>query len=116
MTLNNTLEILFQELFLQNALNVLSETSLKDLFLKKETGIGLNFTHSSKQYNNRIHSSTELTPFQPSLKNNEGFVYNNILDNRKNLKPKFQVNDLVRTGDLKRISSKGDTTNWLFKL
>ena len=29
----------------------------------------------TKQYNNRIHSSTKLTPIQASLKKNEGFVY-----------------------------------------
>ena len=28
----------------------------------------------TKQYNNRIHSSTKLTPIQASLKKNEGFV------------------------------------------
>ena len=32
------------------------------------------------------------------------------------IKPKFQVNDLVRTADLKRTFSKGDTTNWSHKL
>ena len=30
--------------------------------------------------------------------------------------PKFQLNDLVRTTDLKRTFSKGDTTNWSYKL
>ena len=29
---------------------------------------------------NRIHSSTKLTPIQASLKKNEGFVYENLLD------------------------------------
>ena len=29
---------------------------------------------NSKQYNNRIHSSTRLTPIQASLKKNEGYV------------------------------------------
>ena len=29
----------------------------------------------TKQYNNRIHSSTKLTPIQASLKKNEGYVY-----------------------------------------
>ena len=32
------------------------------------------------------------------------------------IKPKFQINDLVRTADLKKTFSKGDTTNWLYKL
>ena len=70
----------------------------------------------TKQYNNRIHSSTKLTPIQASLKTNEGFVYKNLLDKRKKVKPKFQINDLVRTADLKKTFSKGDTTNWSYKL
>ena len=39
-----------------------------------------------------------------------------MLDTRKKIKPKFQVNDLVRTADLKRTFSKGGTTNWSYKL
>ena len=70
----------------------------------------------TKQYNNRIHTSTKLSPKDASLKKNEGFVYNNLLDKRKKIKPKFQINDMVRTADLKRTFSKGDTTNWSYKL
>ena len=70
----------------------------------------------TKQYNNRIHSSTKLTPIQASLKKNEGFAYKNLLDKRKKVKPKFQINDIVRTADLKKTFSKGDTTNWSYKL
>ena len=70
----------------------------------------------TKQYNNRVHSSTKLTPIQASLKKNEGFVYKNLLDKRNKIKPKFQINNLVRTADLKRTFSKGDTTNWSYKL
>ena len=70
----------------------------------------------TKHYNNTIHSSTKLTPIQASLKKNEGYVYKNLLDKRKKVKPKFQINDLVRTADLKKTFSKGDTTNWSYKL
>ena len=70
----------------------------------------------TKQYNNRIHSSTKLSPKDASLKKNEGFVYKNLLDKRKKIIPKFKINDLVRTADLKRTFSKGDTTNWSYKL
>ena len=70
----------------------------------------------TKQYNTRIHSSTKLTPIQASLKKNEGHVYKNLLDKRNKIKPKFQMNDLVRTADLKKTFSKGDTTNWSYKL
>ena len=70
----------------------------------------------TKQYNNRLHSSTNLTPIQASLKKNEGYVYKKLLDKRKKVTPKFQVNDLVRTADLKKTFSKADTTNWSYKL
>ena len=70
----------------------------------------------TNQYNNRIHSSTKLSPKDASLKKNEGFVYKNLLDKRKKVKPKFQINDLVRVADLKKTFSKGDTTNWSYKL
>ena len=30
--------------------------------------------------------------------------------------PKFQLNDLVRTADLKKTFSKSDMTNWSYKL
>ena len=70
----------------------------------------------TKQYNNRIHSSTKLTPIQASLKKNEGFVDKNLIDKRKKIKPKFRVNDLVRTAVLKKTFSKSDTTNWSYKL
>ena len=70
----------------------------------------------TKQYNNRIHSSTKLSPKDASLKKNEGFVYRNLLDKRNKIKPKYKIGDLVRTEDLKRAFSKGDTTNWSYKL
>ena len=57
-----------------------------------------------------------MTPIQAILKTNEGFVYKNLLDKRKKVKPKFQINDLVRTADLKKTFSKRDTTNWSYKL
>ena len=57
-----------------------------------------------------------LTPTQASLKKNEGYVYKNLLDKRKKITLKFQINDVVRTTDLKKTFSKGDTTNWSYKL
>ena len=50
------------------------------------------------------------------MKKNEGYVYKNLIDKRKKVKPKFQLNDLVGTADLKKTFSKGDTTNWSYKL
>ena len=70
----------------------------------------------TKQYNIRIHSSTKLTAIQASLKKNEGYVYKNLLDKRNKIKPKFQVDNLVRTAALKKTFSKGNTTNWSEKI
>ena len=57
-----------------------------------------------------------MTPIQTSLEKNEGFVYKNLLDKRKKVKPKFQLNDLIRTAHLKKTFSRGDTANWSYKL
>ena len=70
----------------------------------------------TKQNNNRIHTSTKLTPIQASSKKNEGHSYKNLLDKRKEIKPKYKIHDLVRVGDLRRTLSKGDTTNWSYEL
>ena len=79
--------------------------------------IGLMFLPTiTKQYNNKVHSYTKLTPTQASLKKNESFVYQKLLDKRNKIKPKFRINDLVRVADLKKTFSKGDTTNWFYKL
>ena len=57
-----------------------------------------------------------MTPIQASLKKNEGYVYKNFLDKRNKIKRKYEIDDLVRTADLKKTFSKGDTTNWSYKL
>ena len=69
-----------------------------------------------KHYNNRIHCSTKLTPIQASLKKNEGYVYENLLDKREKINPNFEINDLVRVAELKKTFSKSDATNWSYKL
>ena len=57
-----------------------------------------------------------MTLIQASLKKNEGFVYNSLLDKRKKILPKFQANDLVRKADLMKTFSKSDTTCWFYIL
>ena len=69
-----------------------------------------------KQYNNTIHSSVKLTPFQASKKVNEKIVYNNLKNNREIQKPKFKLRQLVRQTDIKKVFSKGDSTNYSFYL
>ena len=69
-----------------------------------------------KKYNDTIHNSTKMTPNQASKKSNEKIVYNNLKDNREAQKPKFKLGDLVRTSDFKKVFTKGDSTNYSYKL
>ena len=68
------------------------------------------------KYNNTIHSSTKMTPNQASKKSNERKVYSNFQDKRRKFNPKDKLGDLVRTADIKRVFSKGDSTNYSYKL
>ena len=69
-----------------------------------------------KQYNNTIHHSIKMTPIQASKKSNQKLVYNNLGDDRVKRQPKFKLGDLVRAADIKRVFSKGDSTNYSYKL
>ena len=69
-----------------------------------------------EQYNNTVHHSTKMTPIQASKKINERKVLCNLQDRRDKQKPKFKLGQLVRTADIKRVFSKGDSTNWSYKL
>ena len=69
-----------------------------------------------KQYNNTVHHSIKMKPINASKKENEKLVFANLQDRRVRQKPKFKLGDLVRTADIKRVFSKGDSTNWSYKL
>ena len=69
-----------------------------------------------KQNNNTIHHSIKMAPNQASKKTNERKVYSNLQDGRVRQKPKFKLGQLVRTADIKRVFSKGDSTNYSYKL
>ena len=43
-------------------------------------------------------------------------VYSNLQDRRVKQKPMFKLGDLVRTADIKKVFSKGDSTNYSFLL
>ena len=74
------------------------------------------FPSAIKQYNNTIHHSTKMKPIDASKKSNQKIVYSNLQDKRKILNPKNKLGQLVRTADKKRVFSKGDSTNWSYKL
>ena len=63
-----------------------------------------------KQYINRVHHSIKMKPIDASKKSNRKLIYNNLKDDREVRKPKYKLGDLVRTSDIKKVVSKGDST------
>ena len=57
-----------------------------------------------------------MTPFQASKISNEKEVYLNLNDDKEKEHLKFNLAQLVRTADIKRVFSKGDSTNYSYKL
>ena len=53
-----------------------------------------------------------MTPIQASKKSNEKLVFINLQDQRVKQQIKFKLGQLVRTADIKRDFSKGDSTNY----
>ena len=69
-----------------------------------------------KKYNNTTYHSIKLTPLQASKKVNEKTFYQNLQDRRVKQKPLFKLGQLVRAAVIKRVCSKGDSTNYKYKL
>ena len=86
----------------------------KPVFEKGNADWSSEFPSVTKRYNNTIHSSTKLTPFQASKKSNEKVVYSNLQYRRVKQLPKFKLGLLVRTADIKRVFSKGNSTFWSY--
>ena len=57
-----------------------------------------------------------MKPIGASRKSNEKLVYSNLRDKRKILNPKYKIGQLGRTDDIKRVFSKGDSSNYSYKL
>ena len=57
-----------------------------------------------------------MKPIDTSKKSNEKLVYSNLQDQRLKQPPKFELGQLVRTADIKQVFSKGDSTNYSYKL
>ena len=77
-----------------------------------------------QKYNNRVHDTTKMTPFEMSFKSSIRAASPNLIpinanNNHNNKLPKFQVGDFVRVPDNRSVYSKGYTTTWnreLFKI
>ena len=67
------------------------------------------------KYNNRVHGTTKMTPFE--MVSNNSTTKTNLIPTPNF--PKFQVGDFVRVPDKSSVYSKGYRTNWnreLFKI
>ena len=69
-----------------------------------------------KKYSNTIHNSIKMTPIQASKKAKAKEVYSNLQDQRVRQTPNFKLGQLVRSADIKRVFSKGDSTNSSYNL
>ena len=66
-----------------------------------------------QKYNNRVHGTTKMTPFEMSFYAASQSAIPNLIPTSKFSKfPKFQVGDFVRVLDKRSVYSKGYTTNW----
>ena len=116
---NSDLKAVFVERFNRTLLDLIKEP----MYIEGK-GNWLNHLDAALQkYNNRVHTTTKMTPFEAS--NNSLLPSNNINNNNKIPRDsyrsfaKFQVGDFVRVPDKRNIYSKGYTTNWnreLFKI
>ena len=63
------------------------------------------------QYNNTVHLSIKMTPFEASLKKNECKIWRNLYPEfgGKTLTPQFSIGDNVRITKVKNVFEKGFT-------
>ena len=107
---DSDLKAVFVERFNRTLLDLIKEPRYIE-------GKGNWLNHLSKaldKYNNRVHTTTRMTPFEASNKPIDPPTFVN-----KPKQPKFHVGDYVRVPDKRNLYSKGYTTNWkreLFKI
>ena len=109
---NTALGAVFAEIFNRTIRNLLK----KPKFLAGNADWLSELPSVIKQYNNTNHHSIKRTPNQAAKKSNERKVYTNLHDRRDKQKPKYKWGQLVRTAEIKIVFSKGDSTNYSYKL
>ena len=91
--------------------------TIKNKIYKKFTATGsYNWDNSISElihnYNNTRHRTIKCTPHEARIK----FVRLKLIKTKKNLKPKFKINDTVRVSKNKYAFSKGYTPQWSTEL
>ena len=107
---NSDLKAVFVERFNRTLLDLIKEP----MYIEGKACWLNHLDTAMEKYNNRVHGTTKMTPFEMSTNNQlipnntEGALRNNFI----NKQPKFHVGDYVRVPDKWNIYSKGYTTNW----
>ena len=107
---NSDLKAVFVERFNRTLLDLIKEP----MYIEGK-GSWLNHLDAALQkYNNRVHTTTKMTPFEMSFKSaiprSHARSFANLIPNINKLhtaSPKFQVGDFVRVPDKRNIYSKG---------
>ena len=100
---HSDLKAVFVERFKRTLLNLIKEP----MYIEGKA-CWLNHTNSAlDKYNNRLHTTTCMTPFEA---NNKPIDPPTSVNKPK--QPKFQVGDYVRVPAKRNIYSKGYRTNW----
>ena len=101
---HSDLKAVFVERFNRTLLDLIKES----MYIE-DKGNWLNHLDAAvEKYNNRVHGTFKMTPFEMST--NQKLIPNN--NNFKNKQPKFHVGHYVRVPDKRNRYSKGYTTNW----
>ena len=109
---NSDLKAVFVERFNRTLLDLIK----KPMYFEGKACWLNHLDTAMEKYNNRVHGTTKMTPFE-MVTNTNKIINIKIIKNEKI--PKFQVGDYVRVPDKRNIYSKGYTTNWnreLFKI
>ena len=109
---NSDLKAVFVERFNRTLLDLIK----KPMYIEGKACWLNHLDAAMEKYNNRVHGTTKMTPFEMVTNTNKSI---NIKNNKNERIPKFQVGDYVRVPDKRNIYSKGYTTNWnreLFKI
>ena len=110
---HSDLKAVFVERFNRTLLDLIKES----MFIEGKGNWLNHINNALDKYNNRVHGTTKMTPFEMST--NQKPITNLIISNNNKKLPKFQMGDFVRVPDERNLYSKGYTTNWnreLFKI
>ena len=106
---NSDLRAVFVERFNRTFLDLIKEP----MYIESKGNWFNHLDAALQKYNNRVHDTTKLTPFEANNKPIDPPTFVN-----KPKQPNFQVGDYVRFPDKRNSFSKGYLTNWnreLFK-